>query len=120
MAKKKSEEKAEEKAKEKKLNEKEIENLIIELAKQGFTTEKIGLKLKEKNIPKEALGQRIGKVLRKYNLFEDADIKNLSAEVEKLKRHLAKNPHDFRTKRTLFIKEAKLHKLERYRKNQLK
>ena len=47
---------------------------------------------------------------------EDKDIKNLRARVEKLKAHIQKNKHDYKTKRTLQIKEAKLRKLEAYRK----
>lgn len=44
-----------------------------------------------------------------------SEIEFLKAIIERLKNHLAKNKHDYKTKRTLLIKEAKLHKLERYK-----
>ena len=44
------------------------------------------------------------------------DIASLTEKVEKLKKHLEKNKHDYRTKRILMIKEAKLNKLRKYRK----
>lgn len=50
------------------------------------------------------------------NSKEDKDIKNLTSTVEKLKAHLQKNKHDYKTKRALLIKEAKLRKLRGYRK----
>ena len=48
------------------------------------------------------------------------DIKNLTSTVEKLKEHLQKNNHDYRTKRTLLIKEAKLRKLKAYKERKNK
>ncbi len=45
----------------------------------------------------------------------DVDIKYLTATVEKLKKHFQKHKHDYRTKRALTIKEAKLKKLKEYK-----
>jgi len=110
MINKKSEEKPSEEKQDK--SEKEIESLVIDLAKQGLTSEKIGLKLKkEHNINAKLSGLKISKILRKHNLYQDADIKNLTEGVDKLKKHIAKNRQDHNTKRALFIKEAKLKKL---------
>jgi len=116
MPRKKLEKNKEEKPKEEKLNEKEIESLILDLAKQGMTSEKIGLKLKEKGINAKSHSLKINKVLKKNNLFEDADIKNLALRVEKMKKHSARNRQDHNVKRALSIKEAKLKKLREYRK----
>ena len=49
----------------------------------------------------------------------DIDIKHLAAKVEKLKKHLQKHKHDYRTKRALTIKEAKLKKLKEYRERKI-
>lgn len=96
---------------------KEIESLIVDLAKQGLTPEKIGQKLKEENkIKARDFGIKIGKMLREHNLYTDPDIKNLTTRTEKLKKHLEKNKHDNKTKRILLIKEAKLRKLRNYKK----
>ena len=42
------------------------------------------------------------------------DIQHIRRSVEQLKKHLLKNKHDFKTKRTLSIKAARLRKLEAY------
>lgn len=51
---------------------------------------------------------------------KNKDIKDLDSKVEKLKKHLEKNKHDYKTKRTLLIKSAKLRKLQQYRKRKIK
>jgi ribosomal protein S15P/S13E len=47
--------------------------------------------------------------------METSEIKDLEVVAEKLKKHLAKHKHDYRTKRALTIKKARLKKLEEYR-----
>ena len=108
--------KLEKKAEEKEIKAGEIEKKVAELANQGLTSEKIGLILKREFKTSKASGVVIGKILKKANLFKDPDIENLRHRVEKLKKHLEKNKHDYKTKRTLAIKEAKLKKLIKYRK----
>jgi small subunit ribosomal protein S15 len=97
-----------------KLTESEVENIIVELAKQGTTAEKIGLILKKdngiKNFEKE-YHKKISKVLRENNVYISPDKRNLSLHVEKLKKHLDKNKLDHPTGRILLIQEAKLRKL---------
>ena len=102
----------------KKFEEKETENLILSLAKQGLTSEKIGLELKNKCFPTRQV--KISEILKKHELYHDADIKNLKESTEKLKKHLSINKQDYKTKRTLLIKEAKLRKLEKIRKEVIK
>jgi small subunit ribosomal protein S15 len=97
-----------------KLTEAEIEKKVIELAKQGNTSEKIGLILKKENDVKRAkttLGKKISKILRDNNLYVSPDKKNLTDQVEILKKHLGKNKLDHSTRRILLIQEAKLRKL---------
>lgn len=100
----------------KKLEEKEAEKIIIELAKHGTTSEKIGLVLKKehgiKNFKKE-YGKRISKILKENNLYISPDKKNLFDQTEKLKKHLSKNKLDHPTRRILLIQEAKLRKLNK-------
>ena len=40
-----------------------------------------------------------------------SDVLSLERSVEMLKKHIEKNKHDFKTKRALLIKEARLKKL---------
>jgi ribosomal protein S15P/S13E len=44
-----------------------------------------------------------------------SDIESLEKSVEKIKKHLLKNKHDYSTLRALSIKEAKLNKLKKYK-----
>lgn len=99
-----------------KLTDKEAEKIIIELAKQGTTAEKIGLVLKkEHNIKsfKKEYEKRISEVLKENNLYISPDKKNLSDQAEKLKKHLSKNKLDHPTRRILLIQEAKLRKIDK-------
>jgi len=45
----------------------------------------------------------------------ELDDVSLEKRIGKLKKHLLKNKHDYKTKRTLQIKEAKLRKLRIYK-----
>ncbi len=101
----------------KKLNEKEIEKLVVELSKKGLTNEKIGLILKQEHgIYLKKLGTKISRILEKNNIKIDPDITNLKKRIAALKQHLAKNKHDYKSRISLLVKEAKLRKLEKYRK----
>ena len=65
----------------------EIEEKILELAKKGMTSEKIGLELKKQGIfIKSALKKRISKVLAEKKHYVDADLKYIEEIIEKLKR----------------------------------
>ena len=98
-----------------KLTEEQAEKIIIELAKQTTTSEKIGLILKKehgiKNFEKE-YGKKISQVLKENKLYISPDKRNLGLQIEKLKKHLGKNRLDHPTRRILLIQEAKLRKLE--------
>ena len=100
----------------KKLTEEEACKLVVELAKQGVTSEKIGLMLKKdhkiNNFEKE-YGKKISKVLKENDLYISPDKRNLNLQIEKLKKHFGKHKKDQPTKRILRIQEAKLRKLEK-------
>jgi ribosomal protein S15P/S13E len=90
-----------------------IEEKIAELAKKDLTSEKIGLELKKQGIfVKSALNKRIGKILKEKKHYVDADLQNIGKIVEKLKKHLLTNKHDYPSKRALLIKEASYTKLK--------
>jgi len=97
------------------VNEKEIEKLVIDLARQGTTAEKIGLILKKEHkiLAKKALNKKISQILKENNLYISPDKKNLQNQTEKLKKHLSKHKKDNPTRRILLIQEAKLRKLNK-------
>ena len=100
------------------LSEKEkIEKIVLELSSQGLTSEKIGLVLRDTyGIPKVKLyGKKISRILKENKLEPKSDVFNLQARVDKLEKQIEKNKHDYKTKRILSIKKAKLRKLNIYK-----
>jgi len=74
-----------------------------------MTSEKIGLELKKHHANIKDIKSKIGKILKEK--FTSPDIKNLKEKIEQLKKHISIHKHDFKTKRTLLIKQGKLKKL---------
>jgi len=93
----------------------DVEEKVIELAKKGFTSEKIGLELKKQGVfVKQLVGKRISKILKeKGQEMKEADLINLEKKVEKLKKHFEKHKHDFKAKRKIVEKDANLRKLRK-------
>jgi ribosomal protein S15P/S13E len=101
-----------------KYTEKEIKDIVLNLAKKDpeLTSEKIGLILRDTyGIPKVKLyGLKIGKILKEANLYKNPNLKNITKKVEKLETHLKNNKQDKRTGRSLIITKAKLKKTKEY------
>jgi len=92
----------------------EIEEKIVELAKKGMTSEKIGIELKKQGIfVKSALNKRISKVLKEKKHYVDADLKHIEKIIERLKKHISAHKHDYPSKRALLIEEAHYTKLKK-------
>lgn len=75
----------------------EVEKIIVELARQGISPEKIGLILRDQHgVPKAKLfGIKIKKVLEKNKLSTDSEKKNIMKKIEGLKKHSLANKHDY-------------------------
>ncbi len=97
-----------------KLGKKDIEKKIVELAKKGLLSEKIGLELKKLGIDFKEV--KIGKVLKENNVWEDSDLDNLNNKVDKLRNHFKTHKHDYSSQRALMKKSAKLRKYKKYKK----
>jgi ribosomal protein S15P/S13E len=104
-----------EEKKEAKLKPADVEKKILELAKQGVPPEKIGLILRDKHgVPSAGLfGKKIGKILKEHNLYENSEIKNISAKIENLNKHIERNKHDFSAKRSQITNTSYLNKLRK-------
>jgi len=80
---------------------KELEEIVVELAKKGESPAKIGLVLRDKyGIPKaKLLGKRVMQILSEAKItFKDQ--KDMASEkLDKLKSHIEKNKHDESAKR---------------------
>ncbi len=98
--------------KSKKITQSEFEKKVLELAKKGFTSEKIGEKLRQQNIHTKEYDKKISKILEKE--YTNPDLKNVTEKLEKIKKHYAKNKQDKRAKREKDRIFAQLRKLKKY------
>lgn len=96
-----------------KLKPAEVEKKILELAKEGLTSEKIGLVLRDKHgIPKAKIfGKKITQILKENDLYEDSEYNHIGKKLDNLKKHLEKNRHDYSAKRSLITYSGKYNKM---------
>ena len=103
-----------------KLETKDVEDLVVKLAKQGLSSDKIGLVLRDTySIPnvKTLTKKKISKILEENGIKEEPlNFKNLEKKEEKLKKHIKSNQVDKSAKKGLQLTQAKLHRLKKYYK----
>ena len=102
----------EETVKTKKPTQKEYEKMILELAKEGLTSEKIGQKLRDKGIHPSEYKNKISEILG--DEYVNPDLKNVEIKLERVKAHYEKNKQDKRAKREKDRVFAQLRKLKKY------
>jgi small subunit ribosomal protein S15 len=105
------------------LNPKEVENKVIELAKEGKSASQIGMILRDQYaVPdvKVATGKKIAKILEEHGLQTELpeDLKNLISRAVKIKRHLDQHKKDLKNKRNLQLVESKIRRLVKYYKEE--
>ena len=97
----------------------EIEKLVIKLAKEGNSTSRIGLILRDQfGIPSVKLvtGKTISEIMKEnetYPKFPE-DLFNLLKQAVNLRDHLEKNKRDYTSKRGLELLESKIRRLSKY------
>ena len=98
-----------------KINVKEIEKTIIDLAKQGNSSDKIGLILRDQHgIPKaKKLGIKIGSIMEKNGFSKNNDKKNIVAKIENLSKHFKQNKHDYTAQRKTVMYASRIKKMEK-------
>ena len=102
-------------------NSKEVELLIVKLAKDENKSSKIGLILRDSyGIPsvKDVLGKGVSKVLKENDLFGELpeDLLNLIKKLVMAKKHLEENKQDKTAKRGIQLTESKINRLIKYYK----
>ena len=102
-------------------NPEEIEQKIIELAKQGLTSAMIGTVLRDTySIPssKLVIKQKITEVMKQENVYPQfpEDFRNLVRRALALRRHLDSHPKDLHSKYGLQKLESKIRRLQKYYK----
>jgi len=103
------------------LSPEEVESLIIELAKKGYSTAMIGIILRDQyGIPnvRQVLGKKITKVLEEHGLRPGIpeDLDNLIKKAIRLRKHLSVHRKDYHNKRALQLVESKIKRLVKYYK----
>ena len=79
-----------------KITLKEFEKMVIDFAKKGLTSEKIGEELRKQKIHPQEYGKKISKILRENNLYVSPDLKNVEEKFNRIKTHFDKNKQDKR------------------------
>jgi ribosomal protein S15P/S13E len=100
----------------KKPTQAEYEKKILDLAKKGLTAEKIGEALRKQNIHSKEYKGTVSQILKSKDAYENPDIKNVSAKLEKVKEHFEKNKQDKRAMRERDRIFSQLRKLKSYHK----
>lgn len=98
-----------------KMNIKEVEKIIVDLAKQGNSSERIGLILRDQHgIPKaRTLGIKVGSIMEKNGFAKNNDKKNIVAKIENLGKHFKKNKHDYTAQRKAVMYASRVKKMEK-------
>jgi small subunit ribosomal protein S15 len=101
-----------------KYKEKEIEELVVKLAKKGNPYAKMGLILRDKyGIPTVRINKtRISQIVEKHKLKPKLpdDMMNLMKKAVNLHGHMDKNKKDYTSKRGLALTESKIRRLAKY------
>jgi len=101
---------------------KEIEDIIIKLAKKGHSSARIGLILRDQygipHVKVAANNKKIAKIMQENDAYPELpeDIFNLIKRAVNLKAHMDKNKKDYTSKRGLELTESKIRRLAKYYK----
>jgi len=105
------------------LDPKQIEELVLKYAKEGFSPSQIGIKLRDQHaIPlvKSITNKGIIQILEENKLKPEIpeDLNNIIKKAIRLQKHLKSNKGDYRNVRSLELIEAKVHRLSVYYKRE--
>ena len=100
----------------KKATQAEYEKKVLDLAKKGLTSEKIGESLRKEGIHPKEFKKKISQVLKEKEQYTNPDLKNVSDKLEKIKKHYDSNKQDKRAMREKDRVFAQLRKLKIYNK----
>lgn len=97
----------------------EVEKLVIKLAKEGNSTSRIGLILRDQfGIPSVKLvtGKTISEIMKENEIYPKfpEDFFNLLKQAVNLRDHLQKSKKDYTSKRGLELLESKIRRLGKY------
>jgi small subunit ribosomal protein S15 len=96
-----------------------IEKIVVDLKKEGLTSARIGLILRDRyGVPdvKLVTGKRVDEILNDKGMRSEIpeDLRNLIVKALGLRKHLSENKNDLHNKRQLQLTESKVRRLVRY------
>jgi small subunit ribosomal protein S15 len=102
-----------------KYKKKEVEDLVVKLAKEGNTSSKIGMILRDRyGIPdvKAITGKSITQIMKENKLYPEfpEDLMSLFRKAVRLREHLEKHKKDKHSLRGLQLLESKIRRLSKY------
>jgi len=97
-----------------KITLKEFEKMVIDFAKKGLTSEKIGEELRKQKIHPQEYGKKISKILRENNLYVSPDLKNVEEKFNRIKTHFDKNKQDKRALNEKSRVFSQIRKIKKY------
>jgi ribosomal protein S15P/S13E len=95
-----------------KISQQEFEKKVIELAKKGLTSERIGEELRQQGIHPKEYSKKISKILG--DKYINPDLKNVEEKLARVKKHYEKNKQDKRAMREKDRIFAQFRKLKKY------
>lgn len=95
-----------------KLTQKEFEEKVRKLAKEGLTSEKIGQKLRDEKVHPKDYSGKISKIMGE--LYVNPDMKNVEIKLKKIGKHYSENKQDKRAKREKDRVFSQLRKIKKY------
>ena len=98
---------------------KAIEKVIVDLKKEGYSSSRIGLVLRDQyGVPdvKLVMGKRIDQIIKENGLQSEIpeDLRNLMMKALGLRKHIVENRNDLHNKRQLQLTESKVRRLVKY------
>ncbi len=79
-----------------KISESDFEKKVIELAKKGLTSEKIGEELKRQKVHSKEYSKKISDILKENGIYVFPDLKNVEMKLQRIETHVQKNKQDKR------------------------
>jgi len=108
--------KTEKKEEPKKISQAQFEEKVIELAKSGLTSEKVGETLRRQGIHPQEYNKKISKILKEKEMYINPELKNTEAKFQKIKKHAEKHKQDKKAAREQSRMLSQIRKIKEYHK----
>jgi ribosomal protein S15P/S13E len=98
----------------KKLTQAEFEKKVLELSKEGLTSDKIGERLRQGGIHPKDYDKKISRVIKEKGEYKNPSLENVEKKLKNLEDHYAKNRQDKNALKQREKISARVRKLRNY------